>query len=295
MPEAPTREWLDSQYNVRAIVKDRDYCVSQYHELSAAARDTLACQLDLPFGATEAERLDFFPARPTPAPLVFFIHGGYWRAQDKGDFSYIATPFNARGISFVSMNYQLAPAGTLDAMAEQVCRAAVWARENSEAFGIDRSRIFLAGHSAGAHLAAMAMQADWRALGLDENPFRGAVLVSGLFDLDPVRRCFVNDVLNLDEAAAARNSPILHLDRVDADSWRQREVIFCVGGEETDEFKRQQDDFVAAWKARGLPVQVVEEPGLNHYSVILELGRPGSPLFDSVLAMIERTAPQGRA
>src|SRR6516225_4866451 len=155
MVDADERIWLDEQYNLRVMVRDRDQCVAEWGALSEAARQSIQGQIDLAFGSSRDERLDLFPAKSTTLPPLFvFLHGGYWRGNDKSDFSYIAPPFNARGVSVVSMNYSLAPKATLDTMMDQTCRAVNWLWNNAQKLGFDRSRLFLSGHSSGAHLTA---------------------------------------------------------------------------------------------------------------------------------------------
>ena len=280
------REWLDRQYNLRAAVPDRESFAAQWASLSEQARAGLQARLDLAYGDSPDERLDFFPASAAPAPILLFFHGGYWRANDKRDFSYPAPHFVSQGVAFASANYTLAPRASIAEMVEQARRAVLWVARNHADLGVDRSRIFVSGHSAGGHLTAMTVTTDWKKYGLDFDPVRGAISISGLYELEPLRHTFLNEVIRLDEEAAARNSPIAHIGSVDRSVWSSREFLFCVGGRETDEFRRQQDDFVTAWSGRSLRYSVVEEPDSHHYQAALKLGDPASRLFGAALRVI---------
>jgi arylformamidase len=279
---------LDRQYNIRSAVPERQKFADLWASLSEKARKEIGHLTDMVYGSGLDERLDYFPARATQAPVLLFLHGGYWRANDKADFSFIAPPFVAHDISVAVLNYSLAPMATLDVMVEQTRRAVAWFVQNSRRLEIDPDRIFLCGHSAGGHLTVMALLTDWAARGLFRDPIHGACSISGLYDLEPIRLCFLNEILKLDVAAAERNSPMRHLDRVVAEVWSSRELLLCVGGAETHEFRRQQFEFVQAWSARGLRHNVVHQPVDHHYNVILRIAEPESALHREVLRMIQR-------
>ncbi|HLJ19386.1 MAG TPA: alpha/beta hydrolase, partial [Stellaceae bacterium] len=167
-------------------------------------------------------------------------------------------------------------------------RAAVaWLHRNARDYGIDAARIHVAGHSAGGHLTAMMLATDWAPLGLDRNPVRGACAISGLYDLEPIRLCYLNDVLSLEAAEAARNSPLHHLPK------QSPPLILSVGTGETDEFLRQQAEFATAWRAAGLPLEMADQPGDHHFSVIDRLGQPNSPLHRAVMRQISSSFSVG--
>jgi arylformamidase len=233
---------LDAQYNLRARVPEFAEHFAAWAAASEAARQAALCRLDLAYGATPAETLDFFPAPAAPAPCLLFIHGGYWQAMDKRDFSFIAPPFQGQGIAVAIVNYALAPSAAMDEIVRQ-CRAAFdWLSDNAGPLGIERDRLHVAGHSAGGHLTAMVLAAESRAGA--PRPV-GALAVSGLYDLEPIRLCYLNAVLGLDRAAAERNSPIRLAPPPGVP------ILLALGGKETPEFHRQQSAFAATWRDRG--------------------------------------------
>jgi arylformamidase len=234
------------------------------------------CRLDISY---DSERLDLFPAERAAAPCLLFIHGGYWQALDKSDFSFLAPAFQDAGVALAVVNYTLAPKAGMDEIVRQNRAAMAWLYRNARAYGVDPERIHVAGHSAGGHLTAMVLATNWAAFGLDRNPVRGACAISGLYDLEPIRLCYLNDVLGLDAAAAERNSPLHHLPR------QSPPLILSVGTGETDEFRRQQESFAAAWRAAGLPLEIADQPGDNHFDVVGRLGQQ-SALHQAVMRQI---------
>ncbi len=268
---------LDAQYFLRARVPDHPEYFKRWKEDSEAVRRSRPCRLDLRY---DVETIDVFPAPKTPAPCLLFIHGGYWQALDKSDFGYIVPAFQDAGVAVAVVNYTLAPKAKMDEIVRQNRAAVAWLHRNAREFGIDPARIHVAGHSAGGHLTTMILATDWSAFGLDHNPVRGACAISGLFDLEPIRLCYLNDVLGLDAEAARRNSPIHHIPR------QSPPLILSVGTGETDEFLRQQADFAQAWRAAGLTLEIADQPGDHHFRIADRLGEPKSLLHQAVMRQI---------
>ncbi len=279
---------LDMQYNARATVPHVESILKQYADESRRARDTLPCALNLPYGDHPDETLDVFPAARDspapgcpapgcPAPVFIYIHGGYWRALGKDDSSSMAPAFTRAGAVVVAVNYSLAPAVTLDRIVDQVRRAVAWVQRNIAAHGGDPGRLHVGGSSAGGHLCGMLLACGWqRELGLPGDVIRGALLLSGLYDLTPLVHTHINQWMRMTPADAARNSP----DRLVPDHGCP--IVVSYGEHETDEFKRQSNDYLQAWQARGFPGRYVPAPGLNHFDIVLDLGRPGSPLAQAM-------------
>jgi arylformamidase len=275
-----TTEFCERQYNLRALVPDWPAIFSRWAEQGAATRRLHACLLDLAYGDEPAERLDIFPAREEPSPALIFIHGGYWRASDKSDFSWIAPDFVRRGVTVALINYGLAPRTPMEDIVRQTLAAVAWIYRRADRYGIDRRRISLCGHSAGAHLGAMAMAALWEvyAQDLPADLVKGVLGISGVYDLEPlVHAPFLNVDLKLDPGRARRLSPVNYPARSGA------RLVTAVGGAETAEFARQTALIGKQWRANF--VRDVPLPGCNHYEAIEALADPAGPLFDAALGL----------
>ncbi len=268
---------LNRQYDARGASADgqsfRDFIRAE----SPRVRARMKCVPDIAYGDSEAELLDVFPVEGDGAPVVYFIHGGYWRSSSKDDVSLFAATFVPAGAVFVAVNYALAPMVSIDEIVGQ-CRAGLaWVFAHIADYGGDPGRIFVNGRSAGGHLAGMMLATDWAGgYGMPADVIKGACAVSGLFDLEPVRLSNANEWARLDAAAARRNSPIHHLPEVGCP------LIVTYGGLETDEFKRQSEDYLAAWRAKGHPCAYVDLPGRHHFATMPELMDTNSPLTRAV-------------
>jgi arylformamidase len=276
------RAALDIQYNARDTVPDFGVFMRQYAEQSRHARETLPCELDVPYGGHPDETLDIFPAATRgPAPVFVFLHGGYWRLLSKDDSSCMAPAFTRAGAAVVAVNYSLAPAATLDHIVDQVRRATAWIYRNIGAHGGDPARIHVGGSSAGGHLAGMLLTDDWQArYGVPADVIRGAAPLSGLFDLTPLVHTHINEWMRLTPESAARNSPMLRLPAAPPP------VVASHGETETDEFKRQTLDYVQALRARGGDARHVPMPGANHFDIVLRLNDPDAPITRAIFAQM---------
>jgi arylformamidase len=277
-----TREaFFEREYNARAVIPEHPRIFARWSEQGAMARRRRACLIDIPYGETPAERLDYFPTRQDAAPLLVFIHGGYWRSLDKSDFSWLAPPFVQHGVALALLNYGLAPQTTIEDMVRQQLRALAWLYRNGDRLGFDPERIVVAGHSAGAHLAVMMMAALWPAFEADlpRALVKGGLALSGIYDLAPlVQAPFVNVDLKLDARRARALSPAFMPPATTAP------LITAVGGLESSEFHRQTRLIASAWKdvlLRDVPMR-----GVNHLTVMDELANPASPLFDAALDLV---------
>ena len=272
------RPGLDREYNNRAKVANFADYLARYARESEAARRALAPRLDVAYGPSPAETLDIFPAAgPGPAPVNVFIHGGYWMALDKKDFSFVARAFQPAGAATVVINYALIPSVDMDELVRQ-CRAAVaWVHRHAASFGGDPARIFVSGHSAGGHLTAMCLATDWQAFGAPPDAVKGGAGISGLHDLEPIRLCYLNETLKLDADATRRNSPVQLRPTSDAP------LLLPVGGLEGPEYHRQSEDLAAAWRRHGVACEVLDMAGIDHFSIISQLEDPDSELARAIL------------
>lgn len=271
--------WHDRMYNNRALVPDFGEHFARWQQASALARERLAVQRDLRYGEGPGETLDVFPAERPGAPVVVFIHGGYWRSLDKDDHSFVAPALREQGACVVVVNYALCP-GTLSQpvtipdIALQMAQALAWVWRHIQVHGGDRDNITVIGHSAGGHLAAMLLGCDWRKVGADlpRDLVRKALSISGLFDLAPIRRTpFVQADLRLTPRHVRLASPAL---------WPapgRRTLYTVAGGEESPEFIRHNHLIAKAWGPRVVPV-CEDLPGLNHFSILMTLTVPGQRL-----------------
>ncbi len=267
---------LDAQYNNRAAVPDHARWTERWPQASAEARAHLDGRIDVPYGTGERCRLDIFRAAGKRAPVLAFIHGGYWRAFDKGDFSFVAPAYVKAGIGVAAIGYPLAPAATLDEITESVRQAVAWLVHNAASFGGDPARLFVSGHSAGGHLTAMMMSTDWAARGLPADLVKGGAAISGIYDLEPIRLCYLNQDVRLTAEMAARNSPLHLLPK------RAGPLILAVGGTETDEFRRQQERYAKAWRGARLGLEIVPMPDDHHFSILDGFADATNPLFQAV-------------
>lgn len=202
-----TPEEHEFQYNPQRAFPDFDRYRAHRQPANAAALETLACHRDVAYGEHPLRKVDIYPASAeAPAPVHVFLHGGYWRAQDKANFAFVAGALVPLGITTVVANYELCPDSTLDGVAASAIAALGWIGRNIADYGGDPARITLSGHSAGAHLGAEVIAHDWAAEGLPRDLLSGATLISGLFDPAPARLTTVNDQLNLTEETIARRN-----------------------------------------------------------------------------------------
>ena len=274
------RAALDREYDNSGKVANAAEHIARYSVESARARDTLPARLDLRYGPAPGEALDLFLAEGGgPAPVHVFVHGGYWRALGKVDFSFVARAFQPGGALVAVIDYALIPTVDMDELVRQARASLAWLYRNAAAFGGDPGRITVSGHSAGGHLVAMLMSTDWpRFAGLPADVVKAGCGISGLYDLEPIRLCYLNDTLGLTAEMARRNSPV-HVVPAAAGG----PLLLPVGGLEGGEYHRQTESLAAAWRRRGLAAEVMDMPGHDHFSIIAELGDPGTPLSRAIL------------
>ena len=272
---------LDAQYNNRARVPEHTAYHERWARESAEARDRLRCHLDISTGG--AETLDVFvPEVAGAAPVQVFFHGGYWFSRDKGDFSFLAPGIVESGAIAVIVNYPLIPSVHMDELVRQ-CRATLlWVHGNIAEYGGDPERIFITGHSAGGHIVAMMMTTDWPSFAdAPSGLIKGGCAVSGIYDLEPIRLCFINQTLGLTAEQVARNSPIGLLPPPDVP------LILAVGGNESDEFRRQTAHMAEAWGRTMDDCKAIERPGLDHFTILGDLADAQSPLVGAIREQME--------
>ncbi len=269
------RAALDAAYNNGAAVSDAQRYREDWARRSAARRARHSATLDISYGAAPRTKLDLLLADPPGKVTLAFIHGGYWQMNAKENAAFIAEGPLAHGINVAMLGYTLAPDAGIGQIVGEIGTAIDWLAANLAEYGADPARLYVSGWSAGAHLAAMAMS---------DPRIRGALAVSGIYDLEPIRRCYLNDKLGLDSEAARCNSPLYHLPE------RTGRLVVTVGGAELPELQRQSAEYFGAWTAHGLAADFVAMPGCNHFSVIEALAQPQGRLVAALRQLIVDTA-----
>lgn len=273
-----SQEELDAQYNQNSLVADNSGFKQRKIDESAAARARLACLRDVAYGPSLAEVLDIFPAPAEGAPIQIFIHGGAWKSGHKDEVSYPAPIFVEAGAAYVALNFGEVPDVMLEEQVRQ-CRAAIaWVWRNAEAFGGDKDRIFVSGHSSGGHVTGMMVVTDWEGVyGLPPDIIKGAAPISGMFDLEPVRHSWRNSYLGLDEPRARALSAIHQIPEAPID------LVLGFGLGELEEFQRQSCAFAQAWQSAGKSCRLIEVPGRNHFEMGADFGNRESPVTRAIL------------
>lgn len=280
-------DWYNEQYNNRARVPDALLHLQRWALWSAEAMADLNGQIDVPYGLTAGQRMDVFPTPQSQAPIVVFIHGGYWRSLDKSDHTFVVPELIQAGALPVVLNYDLAPRVRVREICLQIVQALAWVWRHASQWGGNPDRIHVVGHSAGGHLAAMALSAHWQrhASDLPHDLVKSAMSISGLHELDSVRRAaFVQADLKLTPAEAVQCSP----------AWMPRPArgqIHCLAGAlESPEFLRQNALLREAWGPSCVPtVEVLE--GEDHFSILNQFRHADSKLMHAVRRMLQNGGP----
>lgn len=266
-----TPEELERQLTPSSRVPDRDVYITAYADRSLSTKSKVPWHTER-YGDSRDEVLDYVKPTRLGAPLHVFVHGGYWRALSKDDALFPALGIRAAGAAFATVNYTLCPNGPLELLVEQVVRSVRFLQTEASRLGHDPEQVYLSGHSAGAHLVAMA---------LHELNVRGVVLVSGVYDCVPITRTSINDDIRLDAPTAARLSPLRNLPRSDA------AAVIAWGEDDTDEFARQSLAFARAWLEVGNKRPAAfEVAGRNHFDLIFDLGDPTTTLGSATLSQM---------
>lgn len=268
--------WFDQQYNARAAVPEFAEIFARGEASSRRARLTMPCFLDAPYGERALETMDIFPSAGRSLGVVSFIHGGYWRSRDKSDFSFLARTFCGAGYTLAIPNYALCSNITIEYIVRQMLKAHAWLFQHATEYRADGARLIVCGHSAGAQLAAMMAACDWHRYehGLPPDLVKGAIAVSGIYDLMPLRGTSINDDLRLDENAARVASPVTYSPS------RAVPVVVAVGARESSEFQRQAKMLAECWPH--CVRQSIVMPEDDHFTIVESLADRSKVLFEAI-------------
>ena len=278
-PAAPTpaliwrdmdQQALDDAYDQEIYAPNRALIVTRRVAASERARAVLGEPQRVAYGPGEYEQLDIFRTGAANAPINVFVHGGAWRRNKAADYALQAEPLVRAGahcviIDFINVDQA---GGDLMPMYEQVRRALAWVWRNAESFGGDRDRLYVSAHSSGSHLAACVLTRGWREEGLPDDFCKGALLLSGMYDLEPVRLSKRSAYVKFTDAMEENLSPQRHLDGL------HTPLILAHGTCETPEFQRQTRDVFAAVTAAGKPAELIVGEAYNHFELLETLANP---------------------
>ena len=273
------KEQLDRQYNNRRRFPHHEEVFKTWREWSAEARIRFRTELDLAYGTQPTERLDVFHVAKPGAPIYVFLHGGYWQSLDKADYSFIAAGMVPNGVMTVVPNFALAPRSDMDEILRQTRAAIAWLWAHGRELGGDPARIYVGGHSAGGHLATMLLATNWPdfGAGLPRDPVKGVCAISALFDMEPIRLCYLNDTLGMTPAAAGRNDPLRQTYPVAVP------LTIVLGEDESEEYYRQAAVMASRWSKFGYPLEMRLEQGRDHFDVVNDLRSPTAELVRAQL------------
>ena len=273
---------LDDAYDQEILAPNREMIVARRKAASERARATLGAPQRLAYGPTEIERLDIFRCGVANAPVNVFVHGGAWRRNVAADYALQAEMLNRAGahgviIDFINVDQA---GGDLMPMYDQVRRALAWVYRNADSFGGDRNRIYVSAHSSGSHLSGVVLTRGWQEEGLPADAFKGAVLLSGMYDLEPVRRSKRSGYVKFTDEMVQALSGQRYLDGL------HTPLVLAYGTGETREFQRQTRDFHAAVRAAGKPSELIVGEGYNHFELLETLANPYGLLGRLALAQM---------
>jgi arylformamidase len=278
-----TQEQIDLEYNFALTVPEVRDWADFYVKHSAAARSNLDCTLDVRYGPTVDETVDIFPAKEPGAPLLVFIHGGYWFSFSSKEFSMVANGLVGHGITVAVMNYSLCPKVTIPEITRQSRALIAWLHGEASSYNADPERIFVAGHSAGGQQVAMLSATDWsNDYSLPDDVIKGGVAISGIHDLRALPYSYLQPALQLTHEVITRQSPCLNVPTSGPP------LLISCGAKETSEIRRLATEYHEARQAHGLGGELLIQEGKHHYSAIEGLNDGKSPFCTAVTDFMAR-------
>ena len=273
---------LEKQYTPREQVPEYENYFINWATRSKNYRDRSNCHLDIAYGHSALETLDLFLPKNPSGAIHVFIHGGYWRFLDKGEYSYLCEPLVSAGAVVATLNYGLCPRVNLETIVEQTKEALVWLYHNAANYKGDPSRLHVSGHSAGGHLAAMLLAMDWTThdKNLPKDLIKSVTAISGIYDLAPLIFVSANEDLRLSDKLVQRLSPINLKPAYDA------ALNVFVGAGESSEFIRQSKEFSTVWGNQLTSQNYTELPDLNHFTILDQMRYSDHPITKRMIAIL---------
>lgn len=276
-------ETLEREYSPSSCIDDIMVFIKQYIDESKKAHNVLRgiMKSDIKYGPEKRSHMDMFiPKSDQLLPIHVFIHGGYWQELSKKESAFAAPNFIDHNVIFIALDYTLAPEATMYEIVDQIRGGIISIIQNAKKFNGDPNNITISGSSAGGHLVAEFLSTDWRKYDYNECPIKGALCLSGIFDLEPIVDTYVNEPLKMTKEDAYNLSPFYHIPE------QSCPIIFTVGENETAEFHRQTDEYMKACSEKGIETSYVGMPLYNHFDIAMALNKKDSPLFQAVLQQI---------
>jgi arylformamidase len=272
-------------FQISHIVPDFEAQFEDYKASSNATRRTLRNQLDIPYGDAPRARLDLFfpPGELNGAPIHMFIHGGYWRAQVKEDYAFVADGVVAAGAICAVVEYTLMPGVRMANLVRETREALAWLAANAASFGGDGTKLSASGHSAGGHLVTYLASRAPHEHAFPPTPLQAAISISGIFDLRPITTSYLQRELFLTPEELADWSPI------EAVPSPNTHYEIVVGHDETAPFHQQAQDYAYVLERHGVSHERVTLHGEEPMSVVRKLGVVGSPMWELLRDSVERS------
>jgi arylformamidase len=274
---------LDAAYDQDLHASNREQIAERNLANSKLACSRIGEPRRLAYGSVGVEHLDLYATARSGAPIFVFVHGGGWRSMGIARYGFAAEPFVNAGAHFAAVQFSGVDqtGGDLRPLIDQVRRAIAWIHANAPSFNGDADRIYVGGHSSGAHLASALTITDWNAYGLPADVLKGALCCSGMYDLDPVRRSKRSEYVRFDDEIVETLSPRRHVRAIDVP------MVVAVGALESPEFQRQAREFVGALWDAGKAARSVIGRGYNHFELIETLGNPYGVIGAAALTLMQ--------
>ncbi|QIB65079.1 alpha/beta hydrolase [Kineobactrum salinum] len=271
---------LNAAYDQQVYAPNHVQIIKRMEKNSVLMRQRIGEPHTFSYGPSPIEKLFYYPASEPDSPIHIHVHGGAWRQRKAESMLFPAEAFVKAGIGFAIFDFISVEEtnGDLNPMLTQICSGLAWLAKNARTLGGDPDRLYLSGFSSGAHLGSAAIVADWNPFGFEKIPYKGAVLISGMYDLHPVRLSNRSEYVRFTDEIVDMMSAQRHVDKFNIP------VILSHGSDETPEFKRQTREFAETLRIAGKPVQYLSIEGYNHYELMESLGNPYSPLGSAAIA-----------